>query len=145
SAAQPGLEAATTSFDAVPVDSANKIEVKELERSSTTFMREFEASPATIPDTFSTTIPQPTEFQRSAQPTRFQPTKVLPVKPVAPPVVQQPGPFPDTQAEPGAPFAPLDFDLNLPALDLDVSPPEPLKDSEEPAATKPSSKPPAKP
>jgi hypothetical protein len=120
--------------------------VKELERSSTTFMREFEPAPETVPDSFSTTIPQPTEFQRSAQPTRFQATKVQPVKPaVTPQPPQQPGPFPDTTSSPSiSTMPPLDFDLNLPPLDLDVSPPEDPSAKAQ-AQAKPSSKPPSKP
>jgi hypothetical protein len=142
-----GPSESTTTFESPPNPADHRIEVRELERTSTTFLREFEKSPETQVETFATTIPQPTEFQRLAQPTRFAPTKP------AVSLVQPRGPFPDTTADPAVKsMPPLDFDLNLPPLDLDVSPPEtpsepaaddaPADGAKAPSA---SSKPPAKP
>jgi hypothetical protein len=137
---QHDIAATTTTFETAPPDSAHKIEVRELERASTTFEREFGKPPETQLEHFSTTIPQPNELQRTAQPTRFAPT--TPATELIPPR----GPFPDTfSSVPTQPMPPLDFDLNLPALDLDVTPPEQNDDKAADKDGKPSSKPPAKP
>jgi hypothetical protein len=148
-AQQLDLSPNTTTFEHSPADSANKIEVRELDRTSTTFMREFQPTPETQGESFSTTIVQPTEIQRAAPPTRFQPTAVQAPKPVVNVVAPLPrGPFPDTLPEPSAPVSimPLDFDLNLPTLDLDVSAPKADKDVDSAqAGGKSASKPPAKP